>query len=94
MVKRTNTALITLTNSVVDRPWVFWVVGSNPTMHGNTWYTFSDFPHVELEKHSPVTPGNETASILKGPPVYPADLLSRRFRGGECYEAQFGSAIG
>ena len=34
----------------------------------------------------PVSPGNETAWILTGPrPVYPADLLSRRFRGGEYY---------
>ena len=31
VVKRTNTLLIPLTNGVVDRPWVFWVVGSNPT---------------------------------------------------------------
>ena len=23
--------------------------------------------------------------MLTGPPVYPADLLSRRFRGGGCY---------
>ena len=47
---------------------------------------FSDFPRVELEKiPCPVYTGNETAWILTGPPVYPADLLSRRFRGGECY---------
>ena len=45
--------------------------------------TFSDFPHVKHEKNS----GNETAGMLKGPPVYPADLLSRRFRGGECSKA-------
>ena len=30
---------------------------------------------------SPVSPGNETAWILTRPPVYLADLLSRRFRG-------------
>ena len=46
-----------------------------------------DFAHVELAKKlSPVSPGNETAWILTGLPVYPADLLARRFRGGECYE--------
>ena len=32
----------------------FWVVGSNPTIH--TKKTFSDFPHVELEKYSPRYP--------------------------------------
>ena len=37
------------TNGVVDRPWVFGVVGSSPT---STKYFFSDFPHVELEKYS------------------------------------------
>ena len=31
VVKRTNTPLIPLTNGVVDRPWAFGVVGSNPT---------------------------------------------------------------
>ena len=31
VVKRTNTTLITLTDGVVDRPWIFWDVGSNPT---------------------------------------------------------------
>ena len=31
--------------------------------------------------------GNEIAWILTGLPVYPADLLSRRFRGEECYKA-------
>ena len=39
---------------------------------------------------TPVPPGNETAWILTGPPVYPAVLLSRRFRGGECYKAWCG----
>ena len=32
-----------------------------------------------------VSPGNETARILTGPPVYPVDLVSRRFRGGKYY---------
>ena len=31
VVKRTKNPLIVLTNDVVDRPWVFWVVGSSPT---------------------------------------------------------------
>ena len=45
-------------------------------------------PHVELEKILYlVYSGNETAWTLTGPPVSPADLLSRRFRGGECYKA-------
>ena len=35
VVKRTNTPLNTLTNGVVDRPWVFWIVGPNPTIHNN-----------------------------------------------------------
>ena len=35
----------------------------------------------------PVSPGNETAWILTRPRVQPADLLFRRFRGGECYKA-------
>ena len=30
VVKRTTTLTNTLTNGVVDRPWVFWVVGSSP----------------------------------------------------------------
>ena len=48
---------------------------------------FQSFPMSNLKKLSPVSPGNETAWILTGPPEYPADLLSRRFRGGECYKA-------
>ena len=50
VVKRTNTPLITLTNGVVDRPWVFWVVGSIPTIHNNN--KLFRFSHVELEKYS------------------------------------------
>ena len=84
VVKRTNTPLITLTNGVVGRPWVF---GSWVRSPSSTIINFSDFPHVELEKYSLVSPGNETAWILKGPPVYPADLLSRRFRREECCKA-------
>ena len=39
--------------------------------------TFSDFPHVELEKYSPQTTQEmERLGLLTGPPVYPADLLS------------------
>ena len=49
VVKRTNTLLRSLTNGVVDRPWVFWVVGSIPTIHNNKLFRFS---HVELEKYS------------------------------------------
>ena len=58
---------------------------------------FFRLPHVELDKIlSLVSPGNETARILTRPPVYPADLLSRRFReGGGCYtKAYFVQAIG
>ena len=51
--------------------------------------TFSDFPHVELEKYSPWHPQEMKllAYIDRSAPVYPADLLSRRFRGKECYKA-------
>ena len=54
--------------------------------------TFSDFPHVELEKMlSSVSPGNETAWMLTRPPVYPADLNYPAVSGGEeCYKASFG----
>ena len=85
VVKRTNYPTNTSTNGVVGRPWVF---GSCVRSPPSTIIFFSDFPHVEVEKYSPrVSPGNETAWILKGPPVNRADLLSRRFRGGECYKA-------
>ena len=60
-------------------------MSSNPTIHNSNLFRLS---LVELENIlSPVSPGNETAWILTGPPAYPADLLSRRFRGGECYKA-------
>ena len=43
----------------------------------------SDFPHVELEKCSPWYPQEmKRLGYLTGPPVCPADLLSRLFRGG------------
>ena len=41
VVKRTNTPLINLANGVVDRPWVFWVVGSIPTIHKSKLFRFS-----------------------------------------------------
>ena len=41
VVKGTNTPLIILANGVVDRPWVFWVVGSIPTIHNNKLFRFS-----------------------------------------------------
>ena len=64
----------------------FWVVGSIPTIHNNK-KTFQIFPMSNSKYTLPVSPRNETAWILTGPPVYPADLASRRFRGGECYKA-------
>ena len=60
--------------------WDRWFESHRPQFNKR----FSDSPHVELEENdilSAVSPGNETAWILTGPPVYPADLLSRRFRG-------------
>ena len=40
--------------------------------------------YVDLEKYSPrVYPGNERAWNVTGPPENPADLLPRRFTGGE-----------
>ena len=36
----------------------------------------------------------KTAWILTRTPVYPADLLFRRFGGGECYKAWFGESYG
>ena len=34
--------------------------------------------------------GEVDKAHVQGGAVYPADLLSRRFRGGECYKAYFG----
>ena len=42
---------------------------------------------------SPVYPGNEIAWILTGPPVYPADLRSRRFRGGVIIRLSLGKLL-
>ena len=42
---------------------------------------------------SPVYPGNETAWMLTGPPVYPADLLSRRFRGESIIRLSLGKLL-
>ena len=54
----------------------------------NSHKLFQTFPMSNLKNTlPPVSPGNETAWILTGPPEYPADLLSRRFRGGECFKA-------
>ena len=41
----------------------------------------------------PVYPGNENAGTLTGPPVYPADLLSRRFRGGSGIRLSLGKLL-
>ena len=54
VVKRTNTPLISLTNGVVDRPWVF---GSWVRSPPSTILNFSDFPHVELGKYCGTLPG-------------------------------------
>ena len=58
-------------------------MGSNPTIHNNIF--LQTFPISKLKSTlAPVYPGNETAWILAGPPVDPADLVSRRFiRGGK-----------
>ena len=48
---------------------------------------YQTFPMSNLKNTLPGIPtGNETAWILTDPPVYPADLLFRRFRGEECSE--------
>ena len=63
----------------------FWVVGSIPTIHNNKVFRFS---HVELEKYPPWYPQEmKRLGYWQRSAVYPADLLSRRFRGGECYTA-------
>ena len=46
-----------------------------------------------LKTLSPVYPGNETAWILTGPPVYPADLVSRRFRGKSVVKLSLGKLL-
>ena len=54
VVKRTNTPLISLTNGVVDRPWVFgsWVRSPPSTIIIN----FSDFPMSNLKNTLPGIP--------------------------------------
>ena len=80
VVKRTNTPLITLTNGVVDRPWVF---GSWVRSPPSTIINFSDLPHVELEKYSPWYPqemkrlgGIDRSAGMSGRPAIPP------FQGG------------
>ena len=51
VVKRTNN---TLKNGVVDRSRVFWVVGSNPTIHNNK--LFQTFPMSNLKSALPGIP--------------------------------------
>ena len=75
VVKRTNTPLKSLTNGVVDRLGVFWVVGSSPTSTIINFFRLS--PCRTWKILSPVCPGKETAWILTGPPYirptcYPA----------------------
>ena len=85
VVKRTNTPLNSLTNIVVGRTWVF---GSWVRSPPSTIISFSEFPHVELEKYSPWYPQEmKRLGYSQRSAVYPADLLSRRFRAGECYKA-------
>ena len=44
--------------------------------------------HVELEKYSPrYAQEMKRLGYSQRSAVYPADLLSRRFRGRECYKA-------
>ena len=85
VVKRTNAPLTPQQMASSAGPWVFWVVGLNPTIHNNK--LFQTLPMSNLKKNSPVSPGNETAWMLTDLPVYPADLISRRFRGEECCKA-------
>ena len=59
--------------------------GSGVRTPPSTIQTFSRLSPCKI--FSLVSPGNETACMLTGPPVYPTDLLSRRFRGGECSKA-------
>ena len=61
--------------------------GIKSHIHHNIF--FQTFPMSNLKNTLPVHPGNAIAWMLTGPPVYPADLLSRRFRGEECYKAYF-----
>ena len=80
VIKRANTPLMPSINGVVDR---LWVLGSWVRIPPSTTINFHEFRH---EIYLPAYPGNETAWMLTGPLVYPADLLCRCFRGGERYE--------
>ena len=51
VVKRTNTPLIPSQMASSLQTMGCWVVGSSPT--STIEETFSDYPHVELEKYSP-----------------------------------------
>ena len=65
VVKRTDRVdypTNTLTNGVVDRPWVFCVVGSNPT--STIINVFRLFPWRTRKILSPVYPGDETAWMI------------------------------
>ena len=54
MVKRTNTPLNSLTNGVVGRTCVLWVVGSSPHIHNNK--LFQTFPMSNLKNTLPGMP--------------------------------------
>ena len=74
-----------LTDGVVDTPWVY-----------GSWVRISPATSSIKRSRLPlsVIPRNRTAWIFTRPPLYSADLLSRRFRGKEYYKASIGQAIG
>ena len=75
-----------LTNGVVGRTMAF--SGSCVRIPPSTIINFFRLSPCRTWKVlSPASPGNETAWILTRPPLYLADLPSRRFGGGECYKA-------
>ena len=82
--KRTNTPLIPQQMASSAEKWVFGSSVRAP--HPPYIVNFFRLSPCRTWKilFSPASPGNETAWILTGPPVCPADLLSRRFRGEEC----------
>ena len=82
VVKRTNTPLIPAQMASTTGRGFLGARGFES--HHPPIINLSRLSHVELEKYSlsSVSPGNETAWILTRPPVHPADLLSRRFKGG------------
>ena len=75
VVKQINTSLITLTNGVVDRPWVFWVVGSITTSTIINFFRLSSCRTWKIL--SPVSPENEKSWIndrsarISGRPAIP-----------------------